>query len=167
MSGSPPKNYISVQGAERLRDELHRLLAKERPEVVRVVSWAASNGDRSENGDYIYGKRKLREIDRRIRFLEKRLEIAEVIDPAKQRIDRVCFGVIARIQEEDGTERTYQILGVDEVEPTAGAGSSVRKVSWISPVAKALLNAKVGDIVTLRSPQGEKELEILEIRAPA
>jgi transcription elongation factor GreB len=153
-----PPNYITPGGARRLKEELHRLLATDRPEVVRTVSWAASNGDRSENGDYIYGKRRLREIDRRIRFLQKRLEAARVVDPLAQKGDRVVFGATVTVADEDGDERTYRIVGIDESEPTVG------KVSWISPLAKTLMGARVGDGVTLRTPKGEEELEVLEVR---
>lgn len=153
-----PPNYITPGGARRLKDELHRLLTTDRPEVVRVVSWAASNGDRSENGDYIYGKRRLREIDRRIRFLQKRLEAARVVDPLEQKGDRVVFGATVTVADEDGHERTYRIVGIDESEPTLG------KVSWISPLAKTLMGARVGDGVTLRTPKGEEELEVLDVR---
>ena len=153
-----PPNYITPGGARRLKDELHRLLATDRPEVVRTVSWAASNGDRSENGDYIYGKRRLREIDRRIRFLQKRLEAARVVDPLEQKGDRVVFGATVTVADEDGHERTYRIVGIDESEPTLG------KVSWISPLAKTLMGARVGDGVTLRTPKGEEELEVLDVR---
>ncbi len=152
------KNYMTPAGAARLKEELRKLLYEERPEVVRTVSWAASNGDRSENGDYIYGKRRLREIDRRIRFLTKRLEAAEVIDPAQQRRDRVLFGATVTVQDEEGHTRRYRIVGIDESDPKNGG------VSWISPIAKALLNSKEGDVVRFRSPKGEEELEVLEIR---
>lgn len=151
------KNYMTPLGAERLRAELKVLLHETRPEVVRTVSWAASNGDRSENGDYIYGKRRLREIDRRIRFLTKRLESAEIVDPAKQDSERVLFGARVTVLDEDERERTFQIVGIDEADVRNG------KVSWISPIAKALLNAKRGDVVTLHTPKGEEELEILKI----
>ncbi len=153
-----PPNYITPGGARRLKDELHRLLTTDRPEVVRTVSWAASNGDRSENGDYIYGKRRLREIDRRIRFLQKRLEAARVVDPLEQKGDRVVFGATVTVADEEGDERTYRIVGIDESEPTVG------KVSWISPLAKTLMGARAGDGVTLRTPKGEEELEVLEVR---
>ncbi len=152
-----PPNYITPGGARRLKEELHRLLTTDRPEVVRTVSWAASNGDRSENGDYIYGKRRLREIDRRIRFLQKRLEAARVVDPLEQKGDRVVFGATVKVADEDGLERTYRIVGIDESEPTVG------KVSWISPLAKTLMGARVGDGVTLRTLKGEEELEVLEV----
>jgi transcription elongation factor GreB len=160
--GTPKKNYITPVGERRLRDELHELLVEKRPEVVRTVAWAASNGDRSENGDYIYGKRRLREIDRRIRFLQKRLEIAEVIDPLKQAsVGRVVFGATVTVCDEEGEERTYSIVGVDETDPQRG------RVSWISPIAKALLNAKVGEYRTLRTPKGEQELEVIALRFEA
>lgn len=152
------KNYMTPQGAQRLRDELKYLLDTDRPTVVRTVSWAASNGDRSENGDYLYGKKRLREIDRRIRFLTKRLEVVEVVDPATQKSDRVLFGASVTIADEAGKKRSVSIVGVDEAD--AGAG----KISWVSPMARALLQAKVGDVVSLRTPKGEEELEILEIR---
>lgn len=151
------KNYITPAGADRMKEELHKLLHQDRPELVKTVAWAASNGDRSENGDYIYGKRKLREIDRRIRFLTKRLESAEVVDPTTQKTDRVRFGARVKVSDEDGRERSYRIVGIDETNPAQG------EVSWISPVAKALLNSKVGDTVMLRTPKGEEELEILSI----
>ena len=152
------KNYITPAGYRRLKTELKELVEKERPEVVRTVSWAASNGDRSENGDYIYGKRRLRQIDGRIRHLMKRLEIAEVVDPRDQDQERVFFGATVRYVESDGTERTVSIVGTDEVDPPRG------RISWISPVARALLKAREGDAITLRTPAGAEELEVLEIR---
>ncbi len=161
------KNYITTGGAERLKAELKKLLYEERPELVRVVAWAASNGDRSENGDYIYGKRRMREVDRRIRFLTKRLESAEVIDPTTQKSDRILFGATVKILDEEGAERTYSIVGVDEIEPRKG------HISWRSPVARALLNSRVGDVVSFQSPRalpGESELvelEVLEIKYEA
>lgn len=160
LAGIPTgsKNYITPLGASKLREELHRLLHVERPEVVRTVSWAASNGDRSENGDYIYGKRRLREIDRRIRFLTKRLDAAEVVDPAKQNSDRVLFGATVNVRDEDEKLRTYRIVGIDETDVKRG------HVSWISPVGKALLQARKGDSVILRTPRGDEELEVLEVR---
>lgn len=155
------KNYITVEGYKTLHAELKHLLNTERPEVVQVVSWAASNGDRSENGDYIYGKKRLREIDRRIRFLTKRLEIAEVVDPALQpNKDRVFFGATIVYADQDGNESTVTIVGVDEADPLNG------KISWISPVARALLKAQEGDVVTLRTPGGLQELDILEVHYP-
>jgi transcription elongation factor GreB len=152
------KNYITPSGADRLKAELKKLLHQERPELVKVISWAASNGDRSENGDYIYGKRKLREIDRRIRFLSKRLETVEIVDATIQTADRVLFGASVTVADEDGSKRTFQIVGIDETDPAQG------RVSWISPVAKSLMNARVGDVVTLKTPQGERELEVLKIQ---
>lgn len=152
------KNYMTPAGAERLKAELKQLLHTDRPELVKVVSWAASNGDRSENGDYIYGKKRLREMDRRIRFLTKRLESAEVVDPSKQASDRVLFGATVTISDEEGRKRTYQIVGIDEADAARG------RVSWISPLAKALLNSRVGEAVTLRTPKGDEELEVVSIR---
>jgi transcription elongation factor GreB len=152
------KNYITPSGAEKLKSELRVLLHEERPKLVNTISWAASNGDRSENGDYIYGKRRLREIDRRIRFLTKRLEAAEIVDPVKQSSDRVLFGASVTVADEEGRRRTYRIVGIDETDVKAG------KISWISPIAKALLNSRAGDVVTLRTPKGEEELEVLEVR---
>ena len=149
--GSDTKNYITPGGFTKLKDELKQLLDVERPTVVRTVSWAASNGDRSENGDYIYGKRRLREIDRRIRFLSKRIESAEVIDPAKQSGERVVFGALVEVETSDGTVKRYQIVGIDESEPAVG------RLSWISPIAKALLGKKVGDLVLYSTPKGEEE----------
>lgn len=155
------KNYITVYGYKALRAELKHLLNTERPEVVQVVSWAASNGDRSENGDYIYGKKRLREIDRRIRFLTKRLEIAEVVDPALQPTkDRVFFGATVVYADQSGDETTVTIVGIDEAEPLNG------KISWISPVARALLKSQEGDVVSLRTPGGLQELDILEVSYP-
>ncbi len=159
----PPgsKNYITPAGHQRLKDELLHLLDVERPEVVRVVSWAASNGDRSENGDYLYGKKRLREIDRRIRFLGKRLDIAEVVDPAKQpNRDQVFFGAQVLIARADGAEQTVRIVGIDEVDPACG------DVSWISPIARALLKAREGDTVHVQTPAGREPVDVLEIRYP-
>jgi transcription elongation factor GreB len=154
----PPtgKNYITPAGYARLEAELRKLVEVERPEVVKTVAWAASLGDRSENADYTYGKRRLREIDRRVRFLIKRLESAEVVRSAGRDTDQVFFGATVRVRSESG-ERTVTIVGVDEVDPANG------RVSWISPIAKALLKAREGDSVTLRSPAGEERLEILEV----
>ncbi|MGE8658982.1 MAG: transcription elongation factor GreB [Achromobacter sp.] len=155
------KNYMTPQGYERLRGELTHLMNVERPSVVQVVSWAASNGDRSENGDYLYGKKRLREIDRRMRFLTKRLDIAEVVDPAAQpNRDQVFFGATVLYSDKAGQEHTVTIVGVDEAEPLAG------KISWISPVARALIKAREGDTVVLRTPGGIEELDILEVRYP-
>jgi len=156
-----PKNYITPAGHARIRTELLQLIDVDRPEVVRIVSWAASNGDRSENGDYIYGKRRLREIDRRIRFLTKRLDCAVVVDPSRQENrDQVYFGASVTYLRNGETEETVTIVGIDEVDPAAG------RVSWISPVAKALMKAREGDIVSLRTPAGVDELEILEVAYP-
>ncbi|WP_137936360.1 transcription elongation factor GreB [Chitinivorax sp. B] len=151
------KNYMTPAGHARLFKELNHLVKVERPEVVSVVSWAASNGDRSENGDYIYGKRRLREIDRRIRFLTKRLEIAEVVDPARQNKDQVFFGATVTYCTEEGEQRCITIVGMDEIDMSKG------HISWISPVARALLKAREGDIVNLMTPAGPQELEILSI----
>src|SRR5690242_7581454 len=149
----PPgtKNYITPQGFARLKSELRELVEVERPEVVKTVAWAASNGDRSENGDYIYGKKRLREIDRRVRFLIKRLENAEVVDSAGRDTDQVFFGATVRVRSAAG-ERSVTILGLDEVDPARGV------VSWISPIARALLKAREGDTVILRAPSGEERL---------
>jgi transcription elongation factor GreB len=152
------KNYITPAGYARMKAELKQLLDVERPEVVSIVHWAASNGDRSENGDYIYGKKRLREIDRRIRFLIKRLEIAEVVDFRGQEQDQVFFGATVSVRDAAGATRSVSIVGMDEVDPARG------RVSWISHIAKALLKARVGDSVLLRSPSGTEELEVEEIR---
>ncbi len=151
------KNYMTPACAERLRGELKELIYAQRPEVVRTVSWAASNGDRSENGDYIYGKKRLREIDRRIRFLQRRLDGAEVVDPATQKSDKVLFGATVTVSDEEGRSRRYRIVGIDEAQPAQG------QVSWISPIAKALLNSRAGDVVTLHTPRGDEELEVLKV----
>jgi len=150
------KNYITPAGYSRLESELRRLVELERPEVVKTVAWAASLGDRSENADYIYGKRRLREIDRRVRFLIKRLESAQVVHSAGRDTDQVFFGATVKIRTQKET-REITIVGVDEVDPAHG------RVSWVSPIAKALLKAREGDTVTLRSPSGEEQLEILEV----
>ncbi len=152
------RNYITPAGYQRLNDELARLWEDERPKLVETVAWAASNGDRSENGDYIYGKRRLREIDRRIRFLSRRLDSAEVVDNAGRRHEQVFFGATVTVADESGAERTVSIVGVDELDPARG------RVSWISPIARALLKAVVGDVVTLRTPNGPEQIEVLEIR---
>jgi transcription elongation factor GreB len=156
------KNYITPQGYARLRDELLDLIDNERPKIVDVVHWAASNGDRSENGDYHYGKKRLREIDRRIRFLTKRLEIAEVSDPAVHHgNDQVFFGASVTYVDDSGTEQTVTILGIDE------ANSALNQVSWISPIARALLKARVGDELKLATPAGVRDIEVLEVHYPA
>jgi transcription elongation factor GreB len=154
---SPAKNYISPAGYARLKGELKQLVEVERPEVVRTVSWAAKNGDRSENGDYLYGKKRLREIDRRVRFLIKRLEAAEVVDSAGRDSDQVFFGATVRVRTKT-EEKTVTIVGTDETD------SSRNYISWISPMAKALIKAREGDTVVLKTPGGVEELEILEVR---
>jgi transcription elongation factor GreB len=152
------KNYITPQGLARLQDELRHLRSDERPKVVEVVAWAAGNGDRSENGDYIYGKKRLREIDRRIRFLLKRLEIAEVVDPARQtNRDRVFFGATVTYVDAQDEERTVRIVGIDETRSELG------EVSWISPIARALLKAEEGDTVEVRTPLGTESIEVVKI----
>ena len=150
------KNYITPAGYARLEAELRSLVELERPAVVKTVAWAASLGDRSENADYIYGKRRLREIDRRVRFPIKRLENAEIVRSAGRDTDQVFFGATVRVRGAGG-ERTITIVGVDETDPAKG------QVSWISPIAKALIKAREGDSVTLKSPSGEEQLEILEV----
>ena len=155
------KNYITPQGYARLRSELLDLIDNERPKVVDIVHWAASNGDRSENGDYLYGKKRLREIDRRIRFLTKRLEIAEVTDPTVHfGKDQVFFGATVTYVEEAGDERTVTILGIDEADSLKG------EVTWISPIARALLKAREGDVVKLVTPVGAQEIEVLRVQYP-
>ena len=164
--GLPPlppggKNYITPAGYQRLRSELLELIDNERPKIVDVVHWAASNGDRSENGDYLYGKKRLREIDRRIRFLTKRLEIAEVVDPAVHHgSDQVYFGATVTYADDLGEERTITILGIDE------ADSAQAQVSWIAPVSRALLKSRVGDEVPLPTPAGVRMLEVLDVMYP-
>jgi transcription elongation factor GreB len=155
------KNYVSPAGHARMRAELHQLLRVERPKVVEIVAWAAGNGDRSENGDYLYGKKRLREIDRRVRFLSKRLEIAEVVDPRQQRQrNRVFFGATVTYADAQDVERTVTILGPDEADIARG------EVSLYSPIARALLGARVGDAVKLHTPAGITEIEVLAIRYP-
>ena len=152
------KNYITPDGFRRLEDEFAELQRSERPKIVETVAWAAGNGDRSENGDYIYGKRRLREIDRRLRFLSKRMEIAEVVDPARQKNHaQVYFGATVTYLTGHGEEKTVRIVGIDE------ARSELHEISWISPVAKALLKATEGDSVEVRTPKGIERLEILKI----
>ena len=151
------KNYMTPAGYARLKAELRGLVEDERPRVVQTVAWAASNGDRSENGDYLYGKKRLREIDRRVRFLIRRLEAAEVVRAAGRDTDQIFFGATVTVAGAGG-ERTVTIVGVDEVDPSLG------RISWISPMARALLKARAGDKVTLRSPAGVELLEILEVR---
>lgn len=161
--GMPPGTpfYMTPIGHAALREELRRLWDEDRPKVVEVVSWAASLGDRSENADYQYGKRRLREIDRRVRFLRKRLEKAQVVDPAAQaRRDQVFFGATVTYAREDGAEITVTIVGVDETDLSRG------RISWVSPVARALLGKRVGDLPRLRTPQGSEEIEVVAIRYP-
>jgi transcription elongation factor GreB len=156
------RNYITPAGYQRLRAELMSLLDAERPKVVEVVSWAAKNGDRSENGDYLYGKKRLREIDRRIRFLTRRLDIAEVADPsAHHGKDQVFFGATVTYANAAGAQRTITIKGIDESDSLAG------EVSWISPIARALLKAHEGDEVSLMTPGGLEKIEVLEVSYPA
>ena len=155
------KNYIAPQGYARLRGELLTLIDDERPKVVETVHWAAKNGDRSENGDYLYGKKRLREIDRRIRFLTKRLEIAEVTDPSLHHGgEQVFFGARVTYADDEGDERTITIKGIDEADNQQG------EVSWISPIARTLLRARVGDVLQLATPAGVREIEVLAVRYP-
>lgn len=155
---SGTKNYITPAGHKRLKDELEHLVKRERPHIVEIVSWAASNGDRSENGDYIYGKRRLREIDRRIRFLTKRLEIAEVVDPLRQgNNDQIFFGACITVADASGAESTYTIVGVDETDAASG------RISWISPLARAVIKAREGDTIRFQSPLGFRELDIVSV----
>jgi transcription elongation factor GreB len=156
------KNYITPAGYARLRAELLSLLDEERPKVVEIVSWAAKNGDRSENGDYLYGKKRLREIDRRIRFLTKRLDIAEVVDPSVHHgADQVFFGATVRYGYAHDEERTITIKGVDESDSAAG------EISWIAPMARALLGARVGDEVRVQTPAGVDLVEVLAVSYPS
>ena len=156
------KNYITQSGYDRLRNELMSLIDEERPRIVEIVHWAASNGDRSENGDYLYGKKRLREIDRRIRFLTKRLEIAEVVTPSIHHgRDQVFFGATVTYVDQQGHETTVTVLGVDE------ADTAAQQISWVSPVARALLKSRVGDVVRLQLPSGWDELEVLAVSYPA
>jgi transcription elongation factor GreB len=153
------KNYMTPAGHRRMQEELQRLAREERPKVVEVVAWAAGNGDRSENGDYLYGKNRLREIDGRIRFLTKRLEVAEIVDPRRQKNrDQVFFGATVTYADRRGAERTVTIVGIDEADLDRG------QVSWISPIARALMKAHEGDVVELRTPSGIEPIEIIEIR---
>ncbi len=151
------KNYITQKGFDILKEEVHDLLTNERPRVVEVVAWAASNGDRSENADYQYGKKRLREIDRRIRFLQKRIDRAEVVVPENQSGDRVLFGATVTVLDQSDVIRVYKIVGIDETDAKLG------KVSWISPIGKSLLQSRVGEVVVLRTPKGEEELEVKNI----
>ena len=156
------KNYITPQGYAALCAELFELIDNERPRIVEIVHWAASNGDRSENGDYLYGKKRLREIDRRIRFLTKRLEIAEVTDPSVHHgSDQVFFGATVTYVDEVAVERTVTIMGIDEADSLKG------QVTWVSPIARALLKSREGDVVKLVTPVGVQEVEVVEVRYPA
>ncbi len=153
------KNYMTPAGHARMKAEFDRLWKRERPRLVETIAWAASNGDRSENGDYIYGKKRLREIDRRLRYLGKRLENAEVVDPAvREETDQVFFGATVTVQDDLGAEATYTIVGIDEAEP------SKNRISWVSPMARTLMKAREGDTVMLMTPAGRRELEILAVR---
>jgi transcription elongation factor GreB len=153
------KNYMTPAGYARLDAEFNQLWKVERPKLVETIAWAASNGDRSENGDYIYGKKRLREIDRRIRFLSKRLEHAEVVDPAtREDTDQVFFGATVTVADADGSASTYSIVGIDEAD--AGRG----RIAWIAPLARALLKAREGDTVVVQTPDGRREVEIVEVR---
>ncbi len=154
----PAKNYVTPAGFAALQEELRHLLSEERPKIVETVSWAAGNGDRSENGDYIYGKKRLREIDRRVRYLTKRIESAEIVDPKLQKnLAKIYFGATVTYQQENKTRKTVKIVGVDEADLAQG------KISWLSPVAKALLKAEVGDAVEVQTPKGGETLTILKI----
>lgn len=156
------KNYITPQGHARIRAELLDLIDNERPKVVEIVHWAASNGDRSENGDYIYGKKRLREIDRRIRFLTQRLEIMEVIDPSVHHgSEQIFFGACVSYVDDAGVERTVTILGIDEADSARG------QVTWVSPIARTLLKARTGDVLQLVTPAGAVEIEVLRVQYPA
>jgi transcription elongation factor GreB len=164
LAALPPggKNYITPAGFARLRTELLELMDNERPQIVEAVHWAAKNGDRSENGDYLYGKKRLREIDKRIRFLTKRLEIAQITDPALHYgDDQVFFGATVTYADPSGLERTVTILGIDE------ADSAQLQVSWISPIARALLKSREGDEVRLVTPQGAQQLDVIRVSYPA
>ena len=157
-----PRNYMTPQGYARLKGELAELLDRERPELVKVIAWAASNGDRSENGDYIYGKKRLREIDRRIRYLTKRLGSAVVVDPAQRgETEQIFFGATVKYATRAGAEHTVSIVGMDEVDTKRG------RVSWISPMAKALLRKQPGDVLRVATPGGLEEIEVIDVRYEA
>lgn len=153
------RNYLTPEGYQRLKDEVQTLLKIERPKTVQAVSEAAAMGDRSENAEYIYGKRRLREIDRRLRFLSKRLEDVEIVDPTQVKTDKVSFGLWVRVEDEDGEQSIYQIVGEDEIDPEKG------RITFSSPLGKALLGKKLGDVVTVKRPKGDLEIEIIEIRS--
>ena len=153
-----PKKYLTPAGHRRLQDELYQLVHKERPDIVQVVNWAAGNGDRSENGDYLYGKRRMREIDRRIRFLTKRLEAAQVVDPeTREATDQIFFGATVELLRGNGEEQTVRIVGVDEID------TARHKISWTSPLARALLKAREGDEIVFHGPEGREEIEVLAV----
>lgn len=153
------KNYVTPEGYAALKEEWRKLLYEERPKIVEVVAWAAGNGDRSENGDYIYGKKRLREIDRRVRYLGKRLESAEIVDPQQQKNrDQVFFGATVTYERENGASQTVKIVGIDEADLAQG------KISWLSPMARALLKAHEGDCVDLRTPSGIESIDVIEVR---
>ncbi|HBA08805.1 MAG TPA: transcription elongation factor GreB [Methylotenera mobilis] len=160
MAATDEKNYITPEGFAALKAEFHQLYKIERPEVVRTVSWAASNGDRSENGDYIYGKRRLRQIDSRCRHLMRRMDLAEIVDASQQQhLEKVYFGAWVTLYSlDDDTEHTYRIVGKDELEPSKGY------ISWISPLAKSILGKSIGDTVRAATPKGEETFEIIEIQ---
>lgn len=151
------RNYITPHGYKKLLDELHSLLKEERPEVTKLVQWAASNGDRSENADYLYGKRRLREIDRRMRFLNKRLEAAMVVDPSQIKSEKIQFGASVEIMDEEGVTKRYTIVGVDEVKTEVG------RISWQSPIGRSLLGKEVGDEVIIHAPTGERTYEVISV----
>ena len=163
LPGLPPstRNYMTPQGYASLKAELLGLMDDERPKVVEAVHWATRNGDRSENGDYLYGKKRLREIDRRIRFLTKRLEIAEVTDPSlHQGSDQVFFGATVEFVDQQGVQQTVTIVGIDEADSAQG------QVSWVAPIARALLKARIGDEVRLMTPAGARDIEVLDVQYP-
>jgi len=152
------KNYMTPNGFAVLQEEMNRLFRDERPKIVEIVAWAAGNGDRSENGDYIYGKKRLREIDRRLRYLTKRLETAEVVDPKKQqKLEKVFFGATVTYAHKDGTRHTVTLVGPDEADTSKG------KISWLSPVARALMKSQAGDVVVVRTAHGTEELEVVSV----
>ncbi len=156
------KNYMTPAGHARMKAEFDQLWKLERPKLVETIAWAASNGDRSENGDYIYGKKRLREIDRRLRYLGRRLEHAEIVDPGlREETDQIFFGATVTVLDDQGAEATYAIVGIDEAEPARN------RISWVSPMARTLLKAREGDTVTLMTPAGRRELEVLEVRYEA
>ena len=156
--GPEKKNYITPKGHQKLVDELEALLRVERPQVTQLIQWAASNGDRSENADYIYGKRRLREIDRRIRFLSSRLDAALVVDPAKMVSEKIQFGASVQVLDEEGAIRNFTIVGVDEVDTAKG------RISWQSPIGKSLIGKSVGDEVLIQIPAGEMTFEIVSVK---